>query len=78
MTREELITKRTLLYNEIGEIDRQIKKIDEDIVAGKINKVVQLLNELYHDHKIYTAMDYDHVSLDLDDMAKLIEEYFSE
>ena len=77
MTREELITKRTLLYNEIGEIDRQIKKIDEDIIAGKINKVVTLLNELYNDHKIYTAMDYDHVSLDLDDMAKLIEEYFS-
>ena len=76
MTRDELITKRTHLYNEIGEIDRQIKKIDEDVINGKINKVVNLLNDLYHIHNIYTAMDYDHVSLDFDDMAKLIEEKF--
>ena len=76
MTREELIAKRTLLYNEIGEIDRQIKKMEDDIVIGKINKVVKLLKELYNDHEVYTSMDYDHTSLDFDDMANLIEEYF--
>ena len=76
MTREELITKKEQLLKEIEEIDKKIKKIDDDIVYGKVEKVVSLLRELYCKHNLFSDMFYRNMSIDLDDMADLIEEKF--
>lgn len=78
MTREELTRKKEQLLKEVEEIDKKIQKIDDDIVYGKIEKVVSLLRELYCKHHLYSDMFYRSVDIDLDDMADLIENEFLE
>jgi predicted nuclease with TOPRIM domain len=81
MTREELMTKKKKLLDELNSVEKELDLLEDKIRAGKIIKMCKLMKELYCEHNALNTLeindrDRDTIYIDLEDLAEEIVRNF--
>lgn len=79
MDRQVLIAQRDRVARELNEINREIERLDKEILTGKIKKSCDLLEELWKDtSEVFEVENYsgDVIDIDFEDLLKSIKRYF--
>ena len=82
MTREELMTRKKKLLDELNSVEKELDLLEYKIRAGKITKVCKMMKELYHEHNALNTLeitdrDGDTIYIDLEDLAEEILSNFN-